>query len=371
MELEYLIVDSETKRKLEKYRPQGVSKKLYAIKNHNAFCLRLSVKGENKKAARTLSGVDEYIQHNYHLTTLKNEASQYFNKKLFPLVTGFENKLRKLLYLSSAIAKNEDAAKNIVKLEEKTFGELFTLLFFDVMFMDKIKNEIKNRKREAFFKAEILSMIETTEEKPLWDDLLDKDVVPTLRKRFIEVKDYRNDVMHSHYIGWNRFNTIRKLFEVINGELDTAIKNIDIKIIEDTVKPSFNKTLKSALTAQEQIDRMMRSVQPIIDRVQPMAELFPNPSAYAETLKSFQAISPQVFEAFRDKYPYLSKPEAINKWYEEQHRALTKTEESLRSLDFGGVQNGFSGLNTIEGDQAIQDSAEDPQSDSDGRGDNG
>lgn len=124
--------------------------------------------------------------------------------------------------------------------------------------MSRVKDNVKKQNREVFSKTEILKLIEEESENVLWDNLLGKDIVPTLRVYFQEIRNSRNDIMHSHDIGYKEYRTCRRLLEKINKEIDEALNSVSIKeqIAKRTV--SFGQTLAQAINYQESLS-MLRS----------------------------------------------------------------------------------------------------------------
>ena len=291
MKLDYLLLDAKEKASLQKYKPQGIEKHFLTIGKSGIFCVQFSVDGENEDSAKKLSDIDEYIRQNYSVTVLENGCSTYFNRRLYPIIATFELKLRKLLYLSASISSDNKLAGNIVDLESKDFGQIFTMLFIDDSFMNNIKDKIKTRNKETFSKADVLALIESINEKPLWDALLTKNTVPTLRTRFSEVRLFRNDVMHSHYINWAKYKEIQRLFSSIDTELDEALYSIEIKEIADQIKPSFNETLRNALAAQEMLVGLSQTLRPAIEEAKRLSELYTINPAIAEIQKQLQTLS--------------------------------------------------------------------------------
>ena len=96
------------------------------------------------------------------------------------------------------------------------------MLFIDMAFVTKLKTRVNADAKSEFngkskySKEEIQSYLDSLEEKLLWDVILGKDDVPTLRKRFRDVQTYRNDVMHAHNIGVRVFGKADYLFKKIN-----------------------------------------------------------------------------------------------------------------------------------------------------------
>lgn len=321
MNQEYLIQNNAEIEAIKSYKPQNVEKRMFSANNGNCWYVRFSADGDNENAAKQLSSLDEHVQTSFHVTVLESGCSAYFNKRLYPIINEFENNLRKLLYLTSAINQDEKSTANITGLEAQDFGQIFTLLFVDNAFVDKVKGDIKNRNRDYFSKADVIASIESIDENTLWDVLLGKDSVPLLRKRFNDVRTYRNDVMHSHYINWKRYRDISDLYKKINVELDEAINDIEVVESKTPSKHNFNQVLEGALRTQELIASIMDSVKQNMEQSQYLSEITTQDGALVELQKRIKdiydsySISPRILREIRqfeeiaselqDRYPFL------------------------------------------------------------------
>lgn len=254
---EYLFTSDKYKDDIEDLVvPEKVTKEVVAIENSECWTLSISVAGEGKNAAKMLDPLNRQVCDKYKPTILTNECSAYFNKALYPIVNEFERKLRKLLYLASALNGDEDSQKVIVRLEERELGKIFEILFSDEAFVKKAKETVNKTLSWQFTRLELLDAINKLDEKKLWTILLGDDCAKTLCGSFSELRNYRNDVMHAHNIDYERFNKAEKLFKKVNAELDLAIgKLIGAKEENAEVTPvDFNSTLSSALeTKQSQV----------------------------------------------------------------------------------------------------------------------
>ena len=202
MVLKYLINDDNEREKISRFKPEGINSTMVSVEDESFWYARYSLDGKDERTARKMSEVDLYVREHFNVVVLQNDCSEYFNNRLYPLMSKFERKLRKMLYVFSGIKKDDESVKNINKLEEKSLGDIFTLLFIDDEFMRRVQDNVKNRSRGKFSKTEILKLIEEESENVLWDNLLGKDIVPTLRVYFQEIRNSRNDIMHSHDIGY-------------------------------------------------------------------------------------------------------------------------------------------------------------------------
>ncbi|MHB0809469.1 MAG: hypothetical protein ACYCDV_08890 [Facklamia hominis] len=279
---EYLLQDENIKKDISDYKPEKASIKLYQVEKGKCWYAKLSVNGSNEQTARDLSDIDMYVQEHFAVTVLRSDCSAYFTNKLYPLLSSFERTLRKLLYIFSVINNDDESAKNIKELENKTIGQIFTMLFIDDAFVRSIKESIKGANRDIFSKDDILKLISSVDEKTVWDSLMGDDIVPTLRKNFQEVRSIRNKVMHAHNINWNEYKNSRKLLRKIIKEMDTALDDVSIKESIATKKPSYNHTLSDALKAQVQIGQIASLLVPYIEGL----------GALQTTLKDSYKLSP-------------------------------------------------------------------------------
>lgn len=269
---EYLFIDDTNKTEIEAYEPIKASKDIYKFDNSDCWIATYSVPGENEDGAKILSDINDYITNNFSPTVLSNGSSAYYNKTLFPFINEFERKLRKLLYLKSALNKGDEIAENIYGLENKDLGEIFTLIFTDDNFVKKVRATV-NDKSWAFTKDEIIKSLNLIEENTRWDILIGADAVSELRENFISAKIYRNDTMHAHNINTKTYKDAKKLFKKINEQLDEEIGKI-IEIAEEEpekMTEAFNAELKSAMRLLDSTKEII-NIRDIISKAQP-AEL--------------------------------------------------------------------------------------------------
>ena len=320
---EYLLQELTEKDAIKGYKPKDVKKRMFSANNEQCWYVQFSAEGENEETAKQLSEIDEYVRGAFHVTVLENGCSAYFNKRLYPFINEFENKLRKLLYLTSAINHDDKSAGNIADLESKDFGTIFAMLFVDNDFMGKVKDDLKKRDLKHFSKTEVIAAIESINENTLWDTLLGKETVPTLRKSFINVREYRNDVMHSHHIIWEKYIKIQSLYKAINNELDEAIHDIEVVESKTPSKPAFNKTLEGALRVQEQLSALA-------DAMRPISELYAENLALSETMEKMREIS-SVYNASANIQKTAEQFAQIAKTYQSS-MAMLELQEQISSI---------------------------------------
>lgn len=255
---EYLFLSDEYRTTVEEYEPRDVIVEISNIENTQLWVAAFSVDGKNEDSAKKLSEIHTNLIK-YSPLVLSCESSEYYNRMLFPLVNELERKLRKLLYLAVSISDNTEAKKSIQRLDEKDFGEIFDLLFIDINFISNLKKRINADAKSEFngkskySKQEIQAYLDTLDENLLWDVILKKDDVPTLRRRFRDVQTYRNDVMHAHNIVSGTYTKAKYLFEKINKELSITIGRLIGQTEENlhSQNHEVNKAIDSALTTME------------------------------------------------------------------------------------------------------------------------
>ena len=123
--------------------------------------------------------------------------------------------------------------------------------------MKKVKEKV-NQKTWQYTRKEILRNINELDENTLWDKLLGVECVETLREKFNEIKDYRNDVMHAHNINLKQYRSAKRLFQKVNDELDMAINELmwtEKKNQSVTINNNFNNAIRNAFESiQQQIN---------------------------------------------------------------------------------------------------------------------
>lgn len=290
---EYLFISDQYKENIETVKfAEKVKKSLRRIENSTCWILVLEVKGESEDAAKLLDPINTQICEKYEPTVLTNECSGYFNKSLFPIINEFERKLRKLLYLASALQDDSNDHEVISNLETEGLGKLFETLFSDNEFIKSTKETI-NQKTWQFTKEEVLDAIRNIDEHTCWDALLGPTCVKTLRGHFGELRRYRNDVMHAHNINYTQYRAAKQMFMKTNKELDIAIDNL-IGIRADnnsTVSIDFNSVLGEALS-RPAIEIDMSGVLPLYDMAIKAEEL--KSAISPEALKSLESVGKKV-----------------------------------------------------------------------------
>ena len=174
-----------------------------------------------EEEAKHLSNIDTEFSKKYKVTLLRNDASAYYNQKLYPLANEFERQLRRFLYIKNALHTGDKVKKNIENLESKDLGEIYQLLFVDDDFCQKVRKKLNNP--GIFSRNELLKEIDNFNEITTWDKIVGTNNLSVIKEKFLDIKDYRNGVMHARNITYEEFKRQKSLFEEITKELNDAI----------------------------------------------------------------------------------------------------------------------------------------------------
>ena len=259
MKIEYLIDKDDYKSLLKKISltaSNGVTieKKNLAYKGKTNYLLQLSSKDESDEGAIALCEIKERVDvafsaSNIDCRLLTNEASQYYGRKLFPLVSAYETKLRRFIQSVLFDIKDEAAsyiikrlkAANIINadadikkanlLELSELGDVIDFLFSN----DELAKEIKEftSKNRNFTRDELTALITNSNKHTVWEDFFEKDFPDSLLPNtLVEIKNYRNDVMHFHEINYKKYRSAQKALSDGIKDLDKQIAKKNV--IEDT-----------------------------------------------------------------------------------------------------------------------------------------
>ena len=261
---EYLVSVEEDKEIIKAYSPPVIQKRIQELEGTDCIIATFSLPFNSKEDARKLSGVHEYVIEKIpSAIIISSGCSEYYNKVLYPLFNAFERKLRKLLALRVSITHLDEYTAFVSEMEQMEFGAIFNRLFYDSEFMKKAKIAAKNY--GCFSKEQILSDLQNMPEQIPWDIIVGKDVIPTLRLSFDQVRIDRNDVMHAHNITLRSFQSTKKRMGIINKELDSEIeKYIKHKITSISVSIDTKKISEALIkafreTEEEEISRAQMS----------------------------------------------------------------------------------------------------------------
>ncbi len=249
---EYLVKDAAVKNNIEHIDLSEFNKKareeIVRTTQESAegsfWIITFETRLNNEDSAKALDGLSKTVETQEGVIILGKGSSEYYNKKLYPLINDFERLLRKLLYLTAAIKKSEIASKNISDLEKLNFFQLFVLLFVDTKFTEQARKAI-NEKKDKFTKRQIIEELNNLKESTTWDSLIGNKLSPVLYGNLKELKQYRNEVMHAHNICSDEYENAKHLYETVNQELRTLIQKSEQSAL--SLPDDFNETIQDAI----------------------------------------------------------------------------------------------------------------------------
>ena len=185
---------------------------------------------DDEEKAKKLDQLSKRISDKYAdlYKIVSSESSQYFCEKIYPLIVKIETKLRYALYVSRALFEDGNVDKNSFKIgqkikkemEETDFGEIYEAVFTDSDLQGKVK-EINGQK---LTKADLIKKVESVEENTLWDQIVGANY-NYIVEHFLEIKNYRNDVMHNHLLTYklltnhSSYSNKTNIMDVLGGML--------------------------------------------------------------------------------------------------------------------------------------------------------
>ncbi|MDV0447522.1 hypothetical protein MsAg5_14220 [Methanosarcinaceae archaeon Ag5] len=210
-------------------------------KNNLCYFWIESKKGPINKDARILSQAHKAItsnshRKNYYIVKTKDESSEYYCKRLFPLFGTFENSLRELAYLvvirtygsnwpEQTRFKVKTSNKIEYGLQASTITELYKFLFDKEETNKELWDYLSDSNMQTMSKEEIISSLNKFRPHSLWDRLFINDFSSFDSMMLEDVREGRNQVAHNHTIDYNEFNRYKKELKELIG---INKKNIEV-----------------------------------------------------------------------------------------------------------------------------------------------
>lgn len=186
--------------------------------------------------AKKLDELTQLIAQKYEgkFQVVSSGSSQYFCDKLYPLLAEFETHLRYALYISRAVYNSDNLETESFffdvedqkqrgkmkrcKIENMVFSEIYTSIFTDT----SLKSKIQSQYNAHLTKAELIKRIEAIPEETIWHKWVGNKYT-YVENHFLEIKNYRNDVMHSHLISYACYIEAKKNLQRAIDEIECVI----------------------------------------------------------------------------------------------------------------------------------------------------
>ena len=263
MKLEYLYTDDSYKAIISKLSIEKIT--LSEKEKDKLFIFSYDLPGENEETAKELSELHTSVfekLENKKLFILTNEAAEYFDGRLYPLINKFERLFRKAIALIANKNANEKAIEYAKKLEQLEFGDIYKCFFTGDEFVSRAKSLINNG---SLSKKDLIEKIKEQPEKTLWGELFGNNY-SEIPNSFYRIKDARNAVMHAHNISYSQFTDTAKLLKNANVVLNKIIDDI----VNDKAPIAYPKltALFDALSKIPSESMMIKTIQENLDKLQ-------------------------------------------------------------------------------------------------------
>lgn len=279
----------------------------------------------------TLKGIlnREKITH----SVISNSASQYYAQRLYPKFQQYEIYLRKLIYIALSPLENEireslrdtkDMGKvnnlsSFSKLEQLGMSELHFFIF--ELNINPIKDyTIYFKGFDSKEESEVKKLIADSLPVNIWERYFSKFLVGTeeaevvLVKKYKEIVEYRNGVMHFHPINY-------KYYQKASNILSAAIK--ELEVIEENMLQRWNRNYLSS---------MLKSLQ--------YAGVFANLSSLSNVISKALEPHTAMIRTLQDSLsPMVEAAQQINSTYGKLFATISQTIPSYPKI------NDFSLLN--------------------------
>ena len=224
---------------------------------------------DDEAAARQISEISSRMCQEFSPTILTDESSEYFNKTLYPLVNKFERLLRKFLYLKVSQCDEEKFRSVITDIDQKDFGDIYTILFVDSNFRADAKDRIKKLNTQA----EMIQAINALQENTVWHILVGDTALSIIKDNFNLLKEYRNDVMHAHNIKWEKYKKAKELFTDANIELENELNRLlqspsMLPMSVKTISTLYEKMMSFSISTE----KVLSSLAPALEKVAKIAD---------------------------------------------------------------------------------------------------
>lgn len=257
------------------------------FENLKCWTIRYERSENGEAAAKQISGISSRICQKFSPTILTDESSEYFNKTLYPLVNKFERFLRKFLYLKVSQCDEEKFRSVITDIDQKDFGDIYTILFVDSNFRADAKDRIKKLNTQA----EMIQAINALQENTVWHILVGDTALSIIKDNFNLLKEYRNDVMHAHNIKWEKYKKAKELFTDANIELENELNRLlqspsMLPMSVKTISTLYEKMMSFSISTE----KVLSSLAPALEKVAKIADASVPTEVQANLMKIFQGL---------------------------------------------------------------------------------
>ncbi len=266
--------------------------------------LTLNTNDNEVEDAELLTNIKGILRTNipFYIVKSYDESSEYYANKLYPLLSAYERKLRKLIYLTiiklygsewvketmdismenmpkNKHLKNMSENERIERaLEEFAYADYRRYLFEDVnkkVPVNLLSEILDNINDKGYIKKEIRNQMKNVvnDSRCLWTKFFGDVKIVDLDKNIDNVSKFRNKVMHCKEILYYDFVKANEYISQSEADLDEAIFNLENNKYNLNVKYSdILESLHNTLTHMPIIENSaISSLKNAVDMLPPMA----------------------------------------------------------------------------------------------------
>lgn len=303
MKNQYMFFNTQSFEDLDlgQYRKTDISIEQTAVHIYEFECIESDSCCNDETRAKMLDGLSQQLSEKYPdaFQVIYSESSQFFCRELYPMIVELETKLRQALYISRALFENSSVTSKSflfsLRKEEKPieafdFGEIYEAIFTDQNFRKKLNEKYTGN----LTKNDLIKLIQKIDEKTIWRNMVGASY-HYIEHHFLQIKGFRNDVMHNHLISFATYTEARGVLQSANVELT--------QVINDKLITNDSKYL-NAVNIFEVISNIVCSLQLVTSRLGTMADT----EGFSNFLKLFGASSDEIL----NKRPKLTAPESCD-----------------------------------------------------------
>jgi len=306
------------------------------------------------KASKVITEVNNRLlksegRKDFYIVTTWDEVSKYLCNKAFPILSEFERKVRKLVYLillklfgpewfdktvtDSLEKKLKEAARgNRIKLiesalSEMTMAQLEVFLFapYSICSFDDIDKRYTEEEIKNMDKDKLIEIITPCLKKSLWDRYF-KEIDISLDV-LVSLREYRNLIAHNKEFHYSKYKAFQRVAKGIIRKIDSAIQDIlESELINNQIGNGISALINMAVTFN-MVKFAFADLSPTLEKIREMEEAYKASVKWSPVLEKIREIQ----EAAKASVKLSPASEKIREM-EEAYKASVKWSPALEKI---------------------------------------
>jgi GTP1/Obg family GTP-binding protein len=306
------------------------------------------------KASKVITEVNNRLlksegRKDFYIVTTWDEVSKYLCNKAFPILSEFERKVRKLVYLillklfgpewfdktvtDSLEKKLKEAARgNRIKLiesalSEMTMAQLEVFLFapYSICSFDDIDKRYTEEEIKNMDKDKLIEIITPCLKKSLWDRYF-KEIDISLDV-LVSLREYRNLIAHNKEFHYSKYKAFQRVAKGIIRKIDSAIQDIlESELINNQIGNGISALINMAVTFN-MVKFAFADLSPTLEKIREMEEAYKASVKWSPVLEKIREIQ----EAAKASVKLSPASEKIREM-EEAYKASVKWSPVLEKI---------------------------------------